>query len=353
MGSIAHRPRLKLLATLFVSLLLVSCGQLSAGRLYAAQLAPRSLTMSDALAAAHNVAYKLAIGIPSTSTVGSIRVQFCSNSALLDDVCTAPAGFDVSSATLASQTGATGFIFSTNSDANNIVLSRPPTSQSPVTATYAFVNVTNPTAGGTFYGRVFTYATSDGTGPSNDAGGLALAITPTLAASAEVPPYLTFCLGESITGVACNTATEPFSDFGTLAPSITSAAQSQLVVATNADNGFSMWASGTTMTSGNNTIAAMSGGTPQKGTPQFGINLTTNTAPAIGQNPTGPGISGVVLANYAQADHYRFTSGDPLVTSPLPDDLQKYTVSYIVNIPANQPGGVYSTTLTYVCLANF
>jgi hypothetical protein len=125
-----------------------------------------------------------------------------------------------------------------------------------------------------------------------------------------------------------------------------------MVIASNAGGGYSMWVAGTSMTSGANVITAMTGGTAQKGTSQFGLNLIANTNPAVGQNPVGPGAGGVA-AGYSQPDHFRFNSGDTLASVTLPDDLRKYTVSYIVNIPSNQPGGVYSTTLTYVCLANF
>ncbi|HEV7454957.1 MAG TPA: hypothetical protein VGO07_06895 [Candidatus Saccharimonadales bacterium] len=181
---------------------------------------------------------------------------------------------------------------------------------------------------------------------------MALYIHPSVDITAEVPPYLTFCLGENISGVDCSTATEPFSDMGNFSPNLTSAAQHQVVIATNAPDGYSMWATGTSMTSGGNVLVPMTGGTSVKGTSQFGINLRANTIPVIGQNSAGPGVA-AVTPNYAQPNHFRFNSGDMLATAPVPDDYRKYTISYVVNIPAGQPGGVYSATLTYVCLANF
>ncbi|HKU18708.1 MAG TPA: hypothetical protein VJP80_05540 [Candidatus Saccharimonadales bacterium] len=321
-------------------------------RTSAADLEPRSITMSNSLAAQHNVTYNVTVGIATMATLGSIRIQFCSNTSLIDDSCIAPFGFDASGVTLSNQTGAMGFVVSTSSTSNEIILTRPPTLQAPLSASYTFANVTNPSNSGSFYARVLTYASSDASGAYTDAGGLALALDPSLAISTEVPPYLTFCLGETITNFDCATATEPFSDLGELTPTVTSAAQSQLMVATNAANGYSMWATGTTMTSGNNIIDPMTGGISQKGASQFGLNLTVNTTPAVGQNPFGPG-SGSVLAGYNQANHFKFLAGDALASSAVPDDKREYTVSYIVNTPANQPGGVYSTTLTYVCLANF
>jgi hypothetical protein len=318
----------------------------------AAQLVPRSLTLSTALGAEHNVTYKVTAGLPTAATVGSLRIQFCSNTALVDDACVAPFGFDALNAALGSQTGAGGFTLSTSSTINELVLTRPPAFQPSATGAYTFTNITNPSATGSYYARVFTYSSSDGTGPYIDAGGLAFAIDPSLALSAEVPPYLTFCVGESITNFDCTTATEAFSDLGDLNPNLTSAAQTQMLVATNASNGYSAWVTGPPMTSGNNVLSAMTGGTPQKGTPQFGLNLRANTSPSVGQEPSGPG-AGTVTAPYAQLNHFRYASGDTIVTSPVPDDFRKYTISYIVNVAANQPGGVYSTTLTYVCLANF
>ncbi|HLZ14833.1 MAG TPA: hypothetical protein VKQ34_02465 [Candidatus Saccharimonadales bacterium] len=352
MVRIAIKATVKLLSVCSIVIIGLNVWPSSPAVVSAGQLAPRSLTMSDGLAAAHNVTYEVSMGIATSGTLGSIRIQLCSNTSLIDDPCVAPFGFDASGATLTTQTGATGFVISTDSTSNEIILTRPPAVQAPVTATYTFTNVTNPSNSGTFYARLLTYASSDATGPDTDDGGLAMATDPSLAISTEVPPFLKFCLGESITDFDCTTATEPFSDLGELSPTLTSAAQSQMVVATNASNGYTISSNGTTMTSGNNTITAMNGGTSQKGTPQFGLNLVANTNPGIGQDPLGPG-SGVALAGYNQTNHFRFTTGDALASSGVPEDFRKYTVSYIVNIPQNQPGGVYSTTLTYVCLANF
>lgn len=341
-----------LCSILVIVLLLAPVGFLLAQRATAAQLAPRSLTLSSAMEADHNVTYKVTAGIPTTATVGSIRIQICSNTSLVDDSCVAPFGFDALNATLSGQVGISGFALSTSSTVNELVLTRPPTVQPPTVAAFTLTNITNPSNAGSNYARVLTYSSSDGTGPYIDAGGLAFAIDPSLALSAEVPPYLIFCVGENITGFDCATATEAFSDLGELSPALTSATQTQMLVATNASNGYSAWVTGSSMTSGNNALGAMAGGTAQKGTPQFGLNLRANTNPVIGQEPSGPG-AGAVVAPYAQQNHFRYASGDTLVTSALPDDFRKYTISYIVNIAANQPGGVYSTTLTYVCLANF
>lgn len=331
---------------------LLTAGVWPTSRLAAADVVQRSIRVSSGQAAQSGVAYRVAFSTITTSPIGSVRVQFCANSPLIDDPCTAPAGFDISNATMASQNGMTGFVISSNTTAHEMVIGRPPAVEGPIASVYLFAGVTNPLNGGSMYARIYTYPTSDGTGPYTDGGGLALYFQGGVGVSAEVPPYLRFCLGESITNFDCNTATEPFSDIGTLSPLVTGLAQSQLVVATNADGGYSMWVQGGTMTSGNNTIPAMTGTASQRGVSQFGINLRANTSPVIGQDPAGPG-GATVAAGYNQQNQFRFQSGDFLTTATAPDDNRKFTVSYVVNVADDQPGGIYATTLTYIVLANF
>lgn len=355
-GLIDKKVRSRCSTVLIMVLFCTGIGPLNALRpvpALAAEATNRSLKLSNAEANAIDVSYQLSFHIPTVAVVGSIRLQICSNTPLLNDSCTPPTGFDASAVTIASQSGATNFNVSPiDSTTNEIVLTRPPTLQPVADAIIILQDIANPWNSGSYYGRVFTYASSNGSGPYIDAGGMAFVIRPSLGVSTEVPPYITFCLGESITGFDCNTATEAFSDLGNLSPALTSAAQSQIVIATNAENGYSMWVAGMSMTSGSNVLTAMSGGPAVKGTSQFGLNLRANSTPIVGQDPQGPGSAGITAA-YNTPNNFRFSSGDVLATASAPDDYRKYTVSYIVNIPPNQPGGVYSTTLTYVSLANF
>lgn len=320
---------------------------------YAADLVPRALRLSNSVADATGVTYTLDFTYATTATIGSVAIQFCLEGPLPATPCSTPPGFSASAALLATQSGAAGFSIYSGSTANEIILTRPPANINAGTAsTYSFISMVNPSDDGALFVRVLTYASSDATGSPIDTGGLVLAINQRPTINAEVPPYLLFCLGESISGFNCATATEPFSDMGTLTPVVTSAAQSQMVIATNAASGYSLWVLGPTMTSGNNTLPAMNGGVSQEGTSQFGINLRANGDPIIGEDPSGPG-GGTIQPGYGTPNVFRFQSGDALASAVAPDDFRKYTVSYIVNVDDDQPGGVYSTTLTYVTLANF
>ncbi len=345
----------KELPMVIVVLLLIGAGPLNIlqpRHVVAAELSPRSIKLSDSRATLP-ISHQITLQVTTSGPIGSIAIQYCSNSPLEEDPCTPPAGFDASGAVLVSQSGEIGFSIYSGSTANIVILTRPPVlATGGTTAMYLLNNVVSQTNDGTLYARILTYPSSDGTGSATDSGGLALMILPAPTISAEVPPFLLFCLGESITAFDCGTATEPFSDVGILSPLVTGAAQSQLLVATNAENGYTMWALGGTMTSGNNILPAMAGGPSQKGVNQFGINLRANTAPVIGQDPVGPGVA-TIMPGYDQQDQFRYQSGDALSTASAPDDFRKYTVSYIVNVAAGQPGGVYATTITYVTLANF
>jgi hypothetical protein len=141
-----------------------------------------------------------------------------------------------------------------------------------------------------------------------------------------------------------------------------------MAASTNADNGYSITYAGATLTSGSNTVTAMSSATTGvRGTRQFGLNLVANTLttsnPAVGSNlnpaSNASNFKGKVAAGYNTPDTFKFTtSGDTVAQSddggtPGPTDVQLYTVSYMANVSGGQPIGTYTTTLTYVCTATF
>lgn len=318
----------------------------------AAQLLTRSLTLSDSGGNAHNVNYLLGFNLSTGGTLGSIEIQFCANTSIVGDPCVAPWGFDALNVTVSNETGNAGFLVSPNSTVNDVILSRPPAAAATGPSSYTLGNIINPADFGSYYARVLTYPTTDATGPATDSGGLAFAINHNISVSATVPPYLLFCSGVTIGGFDCSAASGNYIDFGQLTPDHASAAVTQLLAATNAQGGYNIHVNGTTLTSGNNVITAMSGQTSQPGQSQFGMNLRANLVPQVGQDAQGPG-AGAATAGYASQNHYRFAGGDAIAASSFADDWRKYTISYIVNINKDQPGGVYVATMTYVCLANF
>jgi hypothetical protein len=141
-----------------------------------------------------------------------------------------------------------------------------------------------------------------------------------------------------------------------------------MAASTNATNGYSITVNGPTLTSGSNTIKAMTTAAQgSHGSSQFGMNLVANTTltsdPAVGAGlDPGSDDPNDLRANpatgYDTADTFKYASGDVVARSdvsgtPGPSNSQIYTASYIVNVSGSQPAGTYATTLTYVCTATF
>ncbi len=125
-------------------------------------------------------------------------------------------------------------------------------------------------------------------------------------------------------------------------------------LATNGISGASITVSGTTLTSGLNTITACASGcTSTIGNAQFGLNLAANTSPLVGAAPTGSAPIGTVATNYGTVNSFRFVSGETVASAASPINTTTYTVSYLANIAGVTPPGSYATSLTYNATANF
>lgn len=320
----------------------------------AAQLQSRSLTMSTSQGGATNVTYSLRFTLANSYSLGSIVLELCEEDPLPNNPCTAPAGFSASGVVITGQTGETGFAIHPNSTNNRIVLGRAAVVTTPGVLTYDLGGISNPdTANHTFYARIYTYASIDGSGADIDTAGLALTTANRVTFTTEVPPYLLLCVGQSITGLNCQTATGNFLDFGEFSKTSVKTVESQFILASNAGFGFGVSLNGITLTSGNNIIPALaipSASSP--GSSQFGINLRANNAPGTGQDPAGPGAV-APTANYNIPDRFTFNNGDYIASSPGTSDVRKFTVTYIANVANGQAPGIYNTTLTYIALASF
>ncbi len=315
-------------------------------------LSSRSLELANDAPSA-TTDYNLSFTFATSGSRGSMDILFCSNSPLQDDSCTLPTGLDVTAAQLTASSGLSGvtlFPVATN----ELLLSWTPTAVTPpLPVTFTLGGIINPSSIGPYYARLSTYASTNATGPVVDYAGLAFAIVSNLQISSVVPPYLTFCTGLTISGFDCSSALGNYIDFGDLSDSHSSQGDSQMVVATNAPNGYVIQVTGTTMTSGNNIINALTADSASHpGSSQFGINLRANSTPAVGADPTGPG-SGQPSGGYNVPNQYEFNSNDQVASSAAADNFRKYTVSYLVNVGSAQAPGVYASTLTYVCAGSF
>jgi hypothetical protein len=318
----------------------------------ASQLSHRSLQIGDSTASSVTN-YNFTFNLISSSTLGSISFQFCSNDAIIGDSCTAPSGFNDTNTSIATQSGQAGFSVSNASTANDLIIARTPSPASATQVNYIFSNITNPSSSGAYFVRIETYASNNATGSYVDYGGIAYSISSAINISALVPPYLLFCTGLSIPADNCDNATGDFINFGNLSSSGALSDSSQMLAASNARSGYDITIYGTTLQSGNNVINGLSSpDVSRPGVSQFGINLRANSSPGGGQDPSGPG-GGSPTPNYNQPNFFSFNSGDVVASTTGPDTDRLYTDDYLVNVNATQAPGVYDTTLTYICVATF
>jgi hypothetical protein len=344
--------RISLLVWLFIIVFSVTLFSLTPNSSAFALLQSRFVRLSDSGTGATS---HYLVGFTPTNTttpVGSILIQFCSNDPLIGDTCPFPTGMNISAAVLSNQTGNTGFSIA-SSPPGSIILTRNPANPTSVPSTYDLTGIVNPSSPGQYYMRLQTFSSIDATGPNIEQGGIAIAITPALTVQAVVPPYLAFCTAVTIPNLNCSNASGDLIDFGNFSTHQTSSATTQFITATNAQNGYSVTVTGPTMTSGNNVIPNNSSPTTSRtNNNQFGINLTSNILPSIGGSVIGPGV-GQPSANYNQSNNFIYNDGDIVAGASTASDYNKFTVSYIVNINSSQPEGVYATTISYICLANF
>jgi hypothetical protein len=361
----------------------------SSEQVSAAELTSRSLTLQAGATDGGSkpsgvVKHLFTFSIPSGSSMGSIQFLYCTTAG---GTCTTPAGLSTTSATLGAQTGpATGFsIVNTTNGAP--YLTRTATTVTTGTAsTFRLDAVTNPNntncfSGTTpqsnncpFYVRITTFSSTNATTGAIDNGTVAASIATQITLTGTMPESLIFCTGGTISNTGgipdCSTASSGSITFNQLfSPADTATATSQMAASTNADFGYTITVNGATLTSGSNTVTAMTttgtGDLGVRGTSQFGLNLkantTTTSTPAVGAEvapaANGTNYKATALSGYSSVDHFRFVSGEAVASSSSggagPSDIETYTVSYMVNANGAQAVGTYTTTLTYICTPTF
>lgn len=337
---------------LFACVVLVLSFTYFTGFVQAAELTNRTIQLSSSFPS-EVVNHRYTFNSVTASNVGSIQFQYCSNSPLFIDPCTAPAGLNVATAGIFSQAGLTGFSVSGASSPNNLIITKAPVAEVPVASTYVFSNITNPsTPNQIVYVRITIFDNINATGTTVDSGAVVFVVDDRFDISAYVPPYMTFCVAVTV-APDCSTVSGFLGDFGEFSEFSPVATTTQFAVATNDPTGYNTFLDGQTMTSGTNVIPALGVQAPSApGTSQFGINLRANTSPSIGSNVQGAG-SGTPAPAYNTSNQYRFVPGERIAGSVLSTDFNRYTTSYIVNVSENQAPGVYATTVTYTSVANF
>lgn len=162
--------------------------------------------------------------------------------------------------------------------------------------------------------------------------------------TATVPQSLTFSISDNSISFGSLSAVSARYASGTAAGQGTEVEAHNLIVGTNAANGYTMTVNGNTLTSGANTVSAIGGSNTASsvGTEQFGLRMTAS------------GGSGSVTAPYAAAG-FAFTAGSATQAASASGSSANttYSARYLANITSSTEAGSYTSTLTYVATANF
>lgn len=350
------QQKIALVRTLIVTTVLALVPLVNVIKVEASQISNRSITISSSVGAASGVTYSLSTSaLPTTGTaIKSLQIKFCTS---LPGCASAPAGFSSASSTLASQPtglGSSGWSVETGTDGSLMIVNASNSSNPSGSVSVVWNGVHNPTAANaTFYAIISTYSNADFTG-GIDSASVALSTATQVQVSLTVDEALTFCAGTSITGQNCASISGNFVDLGHGSTTSTATGTSVMAASTNGSSGYTITVNGTTLTSGANTITALSsGGGSTIGMKQFGINLAGgNTAPAVGAAVSGSG-TGAATSNYSTNNNFRFTNGSVVASAAGPTNANAFTIGYIANIDGMTPAGVYNTILTYTATANY
>ncbi|MEO5950600.1 MAG: hypothetical protein ABIQ04_04085 [Candidatus Saccharimonadales bacterium] len=347
----------------------------------AAQVTERSIALSSSSISATNVTYT--INFTAVQAAGAFVIDFCKNSPVIGETCTAPStGFDVSSAA-STTSGFTDVIGSTT----QAVITGTIGAGAPISV--ALTGITNPPDAGPLYARIVTYtdktsaqaytSTDLNTG-AEDQGGVAMYITPTVGVAGSVLESMTFCVAKNTISANCNlTGNDPptlklgetVGDTVALNASTVSEGTINTQISTNAASGAVVNLKNSVSCGGlRRTGASVCDIVPalqsdiSVGQAKFGIKTTAATS-SVGvtdasgtlQPVAGSGYNNTTYAlNYFSGGASGVTSayGDPFLdTAGAPVNNKNMTITFGASVSNNTPAGLYSADLSLVATGKF
>lgn len=351
----------------------------------AAQVANRSIVLSSASINA-TATYQVNF-TPETTGAGAFVVDFCTNSPLLGQECDVPAGLNVAGAAAAANVD--------NLSASTLRVTQALTQGSETTV--ELEGIVNPSAAGTVYARIATFATeaaaddyvSATPGAVIDSGSVALAFTPTISVSGQVLESLTFCVSGA--PIDANCTVDPLAppvlrlgvqtgDVIALDPNALSEGSLYTQISTNAVNGAIVRLQSDATDCGGLVrlgavdneagcgIAPALGADIAAGQARFGVKTTTATPTA--EHPDATGIfrpyeppvgdafygNGLFAMNYVAENNEGVTStyGDPFLdTGNAFVNNMNMELIFGASASNNTPAGDYSANLSLIATGRF
>jgi len=348
----------------------------------AAQVTERSIELSSSSKAVTNVSYKVNFTAPATAA--AIVIDFCENSPLIGTTCDAPAGFDVSGATVSAGTYTVGTL---TTAANNKIQLNGAVAASTNTLTLA--GVANPTASGPLYARIVTYDTttnangytSTALGSGNvDQGGVAMSITDEIGVSAAVLESMTFCIAGATISENCDltgnsapviTLGETVGSSIALVPTAVSTGNIHTQISTNASGGAIV----SLKSNATNCGGLLRAGAPSAcdilpalatgiaaSEAKFGVRTATATDTGADANGVFEPVSGSNYNNSTYALNYvsgnatgvTSTFGDAFLdTNDAPVNNKNMQLTFGASASNDTPAGQYSADLSLIATGKF
>lgn len=365
----------------------VSLSTLAPALVSADTVTGRSIEMSSSspsASAIYNVKFT------AKAEAGAFVVDFCKNSPLIGQSCTAT-GINATGA----DTTTSGFDATGSSD--SVVVVGAITASQDVSV--ELTGIVNPVATGQFYARIVTYDTEAHalthtpdaleTGQV-DEGSVALAITDTVGVSGSVLETLKFCVSKEVIAADCASTVTPVLVLGeetAVGSGVTALAQGKInegvlytQITTNAVNGAVVYLKNSTTDCGGLLRAGVAGAagcniapalnpgdggglSGLDGTAKFGVK-TADAAPATGV--TANGLFQPVSTSWYNKDTYamNFVSGnatgvtgafgDPFLdTNNLPINNMGMALTFGATVGNNTPAGTYSADIGLIATGKF
>lgn len=377
-----YKYRTRIVSAAFAAVFFISaiCVTLQSYTANAAQLSSRSIKMSSSTPATTGNTYT--VSFTTSGAFQSLIIDFCADSPLIGSAtCTNPTGMNVATPTVTFTSGTIGTVSTTGSSAFQLKVSGT-ASQAAAAIAFTLSGVTNPTAAGTFYARIYTYSNAtfgtptayssfSSVGSTIDTGGIAMSTANAVSITTSIQEALTFCV--SGTSVAtCGSATAPGITLGSGTPLILgnalSTANNYTVLSTNALSGAVVAMKNTNACGG----LSKDGGTtcPIAAAGAAAITIA-NGASLIGaaiSNSTGQSAGSAVvnaISPYDQGGVPKYamdttggigvtsTFGDTLASCSGPTSGAQNTLTLAADTSSTTPAGIYLATLVLIATGTF
>lgn len=331
------------------------------------QVTSRAITMSSSVASASATSYNVTF-TQTSGTVKGVIVDFCSNSPLIGDTCSAPGTFSVGTPTVNYTTGLTaGYTASALNSGRTLSLVKAAGDANVTAVDFTITTVTNPAALGTFYARIFTFPNDTGAdspatytdtapGTNYNYGGIALSTANQLVITAKVQESITFCAyttGSDCSG-ASGTAIALGDGNGVLANTASTYTNTaKFGLASNAQNGVIVRMKGDTLLSGGNSITSQGSSCTADSSnttvEQFGLRIST----------AGAGVTADAPYNCSAGNHALDTAntnttyGQAIAHTTAGNDESQTTMEFSAKSATSSEAGIYTSTLTFIATGTY